>query len=57
MQLAPIERLCLEGDDCRVARLGAVDIDLSSQFHPGHSEDRAGISTGQTEGVFLTVLQ
>jgi hypothetical protein len=38
--LAPIERLSVEDDVCAVTRFGAVDIAFSSQFHPGHCQDR-----------------
>lgn len=57
MQLATVEGFGLEGDDRRVARLGAVDVDLAAQLHPGHSEDGAGVGAGQREGVLLFVLQ
>lgn len=57
MQLAPIERLGLEGDCCTIACLGAVDVDLSAQLHPGHSENGAGIGRWQSERVLFTMLQ
>lgn len=57
MQLAPIERLGLEGDGCTVACLGAVHVDLSAQLHPGHGEDRAGIGRRQSKRVLFVVLQ
>lgn len=57
MQLAAVERFGLEGDDCRVARLGAANVDFATQLHPGDGEDGAGVRTGQCEGVLLVVLQ
>lgn len=57
MQLAPIERLGLEGDCCTIACLGAVHGHLSAQLHPGHCEDRAGIGRRQSECVLFTMLQ
>lgn len=57
MQLASVEGLGLKGDDCRVARLGAVDVDLPAQLYPGHGEDGAGVRAGQGEGVLLIMLQ
>lgn len=57
VQLAPIERLGLEGDGCTVARLGAVDINLSTQLYPRYGQDRAGISRWQSERVLLPMLQ
>lgn len=57
MQFAAVEGFSLEGDDSRVARLGAVDVDLATQLHPGHSEDGASVGTRQREGVLLLVLQ
>ena len=57
MQLATVEGLGQKVDDSGVASLGAVDVDLSPQLHPGHSEDGAGVGTGQREGVLLVVLQ
>lgn len=57
MQLAAVERFGLEGDDRGVARLGAADVDLAAQLHPGDGEDGAGVRTGQREGVFFIVLQ
>lgn len=57
VQLAAVERFGLEGDGRRVARLGAADVDLAAQLHPGDSEDGAGVRTGQREGVLLVMLQ
>ena len=57
MQLASVEGLGVEGDDGRVAALGAGDDDLAAQLHPGHRQDGAGVGTGQREGVLLIVVQ
>lgn len=57
MQLATIKRFGLESDDCRVAWLGAGDVDFAAQFYPGDREDGAGICARQRERVLLIVLQ
>lgn len=46
MQLATIKWFGLEGDDGRVARLGAGDVDFAAEFYPGDGEDGAGVRTG-----------
>ncbi len=57
VNLPSIERFRVEGDGGRVAALDTVDGDFASQLHPGHSEDGAGVGTGQREDVLLIVLQ
>lgn len=57
MYLPSVERLCVEGHCGRVAALGTVDGDFAPQLHPGHSEDGAGVGTGQCEDVLLVVLE
>lgn len=55
--LPSIERLGVKGDSGRVATLNTADGDFSTQLHPGHGEDRAGVGAGQREDVLLIVLQ
>lgn len=57
MYLPSVERLCVEGHCGRVAALDTVDGDFAPQLHPGHSEDGAGVGTGQCEDVLLVVLE
>lgn len=57
MYLPSVERLCVEGHCGRVAALDTVDGDFAPQLHPGHSEDGAGVGTGQCEDVLLVVLK
>lgn len=57
VHLPSIERLSVKGDGGRVAALDTVDGDFSSQLHPGHGEDGAGVGTGQCEDILLVVLQ
>lgn len=52
-----VEGLGVECDGGGVATLGTVDGDFTPQLHPGHSEDGAGVGTGQREDVLLIVLQ
>ena len=40
MLLPPVERLGVEHDVGAEARLGAGDVALSPELHPGHREDR-----------------
>lgn len=57
MYLSTIEGFGVESDSGRVSTLGTVDSDLSPKFYPWHSEDGAGIGTGQREHVLLIMLQ
>lgn len=41
-----IERFGVKGDGGRVSTFGTADCDLSSQLHPGHRQDGAGVGTG-----------
>lgn len=57
MHLPTVERLGVKGDGGRVAALDTTDRDFTSQFHPGHGEDGAGVGAGQREDVLLVMLQ
>ena len=56
VDLPSVEGLGVECDGGGVATLGTADGDLSPELHPGHSEDGAGVGTGQCEHVLLIML-
>ena len=57
MDLAPVERLRVEGDGGRVASLGAGDADFASELYPWDGEDGPGVGAGQGENILLPMLQ